>query len=78
MFTKEAFDWYLSAIHTERLIEDWNAEFPQVRKILNKVTKFPDFSNTIQENGIVFWLNFDQVNFSFGTFIFTSNAYKNV
>ena len=25
----------------------------------------------IQENGIIFWLNFDHVNFSFGTFIFT-------
>ena len=36
------------------------------------------FSKTIQEMGIIFWLNFDHVNFSFGTFIFTLNAYQNV
>ena len=28
--------------------------------------------------GIIFWLNFDHVNFSFGTFIFILNAYQNV
>ena len=32
----------------------------------------------IQEMGIIFWLNFDHVNFSFETFIFTLNAYQNV
>ena len=30
----------------------------------------------IHEMGIIFWLNFDHVNFAFGTFIFTSNAYR--
>ena len=28
--------------------------------------------------GMIFLLNFDHVNFSFGTFIFTLNAHKNV
>ena len=34
--------------------------------------------STIQEMGIIFWLNFDHVNFCFGTFIFHLNAYQNV
>ena len=35
-----------------------------------------DLHFTIQENGIIFWLNFDHINGSFGTFDFTLNAHK--
>ena len=35
-------------------------------------------SYSAQEMGIIFWLNCDHVNFSFGAFIFTLNAYQNV